>query len=67
MNSRTAAIVGAAWNAGNCCLIGTKGNPDVMLARTPNAVMVSYSDLPGGLFLAPEPANANRPQRRPVA
>ncbi len=66
MNPRTVAIVSAAWNAGNCCLIGQSDAPDVVTINTPSVRGVSFPSLPGGMVVPPA-ANANRPERRPVA
>ena len=64
MNTRTAAIVGAAWNAGNCCLIGHAVKPDALLINTPNVVGYTLPTAPGGLILPPA-ANANLPRQKP--
>lgn len=66
MNPVTERIVGAAWNAGNCCLLGQPDAADAVAINTPSVVGFSAPSLPGGLHLPPA-ANANRPQARPVA
>lgn len=68
MNPQTAAIVGAAWNAGNCCLIGASDSPETFTINTPAVKGVSAPVALVGSMIPPMPAaNSNRPDVRPVA
>lgn len=66
MNPQTAAIVGAAWNAGNCCLIGDQLSSSTVVINTPLVFGSTAPKVHGAPF--PPPAlNDNRPDVRPVA
>ncbi|MCG5241378.1 hypothetical protein ACIU1J_27560 [Azospirillum doebereinerae] len=68
MNITTAAIVGAAWKAGNCCLIGMSDSPETFSINTPTVKGVSAPVALVGAMVPPFfPANTNRPAPRPVA
>lgn len=66
LNLQAARAVGAAWNAGNCCLIGDQLSSSTVVINTP-LVFGSTALKTHGAPFPPPALNDNRPDVRPVA